>query len=98
MAPIVDLEEREVEALRRLTTFSRLDALDVGCGVGRTTRRIARTAASVLGVDPDGEQIIKARDAATETGSCETRFLVDDIITLDLPAAAFDAVVFSRSL
>ena len=98
MARIVDPEEREVEALRHLTTFSGLDVLDVGCGEGRTTRRIARTAASVLGVDPDAEQIIKARDAATETGSCETRFLVDDIITLDLPAAGFDVAVFSRSL
>ena len=98
MAPIVDPEEREVEALRRLTTFSRLDVLDVGCGEGRTTRRIARTAASVLGVDPDVERITKARDAVTETGSCETRFLVDDIVTLDLPAAGFDVVVFARSL
>ena len=98
MARIVDPEEREVEALRRLTTFYRLDVLDVGCGEGRTAHRIARTAASVLGVDPDGEQITKARDAVSEAGSCETRFLVDDIVTLDFPAAGFDAVVFSRSL
>ncbi len=34
MARIVDPEEREVEALRRLTTFRRLDVLDVGCGEG----------------------------------------------------------------
>ncbi len=98
MAPIVDPEEREVEALRRLTTFSRLDVLDVGCGEGRTARRIARTAASVIGIDPDEERIARACAAPAELGSCEARFLAEDAVTLDLPAASFDAVVFSRSL
>ena len=98
MVRIVDPEEREVEVLRRLVTFRGMNVLDVGCGDGRTARRIARTAASVIGVDPDPERIAKARSAAPEDGSCDLRFLDEDAVTLDFPAAEFDAVVFTRSL
>jgi len=98
VARLVDLEKREVEVLRRLVTFHGMDVLDIGCGDGRTARHIARTAASVIGVDPDPERIALARDAAAEGGSCEPEFLVEDAVTLDLPPAELDAVVFTRSL
>jgi len=94
----VDPEEREIEALRRLVTFDGMNVLDVGCGEGRTARRIARTAASVIGVDPDEERIAVARAAAPEEGSCELTFLDEDVVALELPAAEFDAVIFTRSL
>jgi len=95
---IVDPEEREVEVLRWLVTFRGMNVLDVGCGDGRTARRIARTAASVVGVDPDPERVAQAREAASEDCSCDPEFVVEDIVTLDFPAATFDAVVFTRSL
>ena len=95
---IADPEKREVEVLRRLVTFRGMSVLDVGCGDGRTARHIARTAASVIGVDPDPERIALARDAAPESGSCDPEFRVEDAVTLDFPPAQFDAVVFTRSL
>ena len=98
MVRIVDPEEREVDVLRRLATFRGMDVLDVGCGEGRTSRRIARTAASVVGLDPDEQRIALARDAPSEDGSYPLTFLADDVVTLDLPAGSFDAVVFTRSL
>ncbi len=98
MARIVDPEEREIEVLRRLVTFRGMNVLDVGCGDGRTARRIARTAASVIGVDPDPERIAQAHDAVPEDGSCDLGFLTADAVTLDFPAAEFDSVVFTRSL
>ncbi len=98
MVRIVDPEEHEVAVLRRLVTFRGMDVLDVGCGEGRTARRIARTAASVIGVDPDPERIAQARDAATEESSCDLSFVTEDAVKLDLPAAEFDAVIFTRSL
>lgn len=63
MVRIVDPEEREVDVLRRLVAFRDMNVLDVGCGDGRTTRRIARTASSVIGVDPDPERIALAHEA-----------------------------------
>ena len=98
MARIVDPEGRELEVLGRLVTFRGMNVLDIGCGDGRTARRIARTAASVIGVDPDAERIAQARDHATEDDSCGLEFLDEDAVTLDLPAAEFDAVIFTRSL
>ncbi len=98
MARIVDPEEHEVAVLRRLVTFHGMNVLDLGCGDGRTARRIARTAASVVGVDPDAQRIAQARDAAAEEGSCDLSFVTEDAVKLDLPAAEFDAVIFTRSL
>ena len=98
MARVVDPEERELAALGRLVTVAGKDLLDIGCGDGRTTRRLARTAASVLGVDPDPESIVRAREAASgaEGGTCA--FLTADVVTLVLAPASYDVVVFSRSL
>ena len=98
MAGIVDPEQREVEVLRSLVTFRDLDVLDIGCGEGRTARRIARTAASVLGVDPHEERIATACGATPEPGSCEARFLAEDVVTFERPPASFDVIIFSRSL
>ena len=72
--------------------------LDVGCGDGRTARRIARTAAFVIGVDPNPEKIAQAHAATPEKGGCDPEFLVEDAVTLEFPAAEFDAAVFTRSL
>ena len=98
MARVVDPEGRELEALGRLVTMVGKDVLDIGCGDGRTTRRMARTAASVLGVDPDPEAISRARKAASgrQGGSCAYR--TADVVALDLAPASYDLVVFSRSL
>ena len=98
MTRIVDPEEREIEVLQGLVTFRGMDVLDVGCGDGRTARRIARTAASVVGVDPDPERIALARAAGPVGGSGRLDFLDEDAVTLDLQAARFDAVIFTRSL
>ena len=94
MARIVDPEGREERILRDLADFRGKDVLDMGCGDGRTTRSIAATARNVLGVDPDDEAIALARGRVTD----RIGFKVADAVTLDLPAASFDAVVFSRSL
>ncbi len=97
MARIVDPGGREVETLRRLVNFRGKDVIDIGCGEGRTARHIALTAASVLGVDPDEKAIDRARHGGRDkTEGCT--FMAADAVTLDLPPARFDVVVFSRSL
>ena len=97
MARVVDPGGHEPEALRRLVEFRGKDVIDIGCGDGRTTRQIALTAASVLGVDPDVDAIARARDAAGDEADGIT-FTAADAVALDLPPASFDVVVFSRSL
>lgn len=98
MARIVDPGGHEVEVLRRLVSFRDMDVLDVGCGDGRTARHIARSAASVIGLDPDPDRIALARGTGAEPGSCPVDYRCQDAVTTDFPAASFDAVIFTRSL
>ena len=98
MALIVDPGGHEAEVLTRLVSFRDREVLDIGCGEGRTARTIARTATTVVGVDPDIERVATARAEAPESGSCEIEYRAVDAVTMDWPAATLDAVIFTRSL
>jgi 2-polyprenyl-3-methyl-5-hydroxy-6-metoxy-1,4-benzoquinol methylase len=98
MARIYDPDNREAALLADLVSFEGLEVLDVGCGEGRTSRTIARTAAAVTGVDPDVKRIDVARSTDPEPGSCPITFLAEEILEVELPTSSYDAVVFGRSL
>jgi 2-polyprenyl-3-methyl-5-hydroxy-6-metoxy-1,4-benzoquinol methylase len=98
MARIVDRDGHEVRVLRRLVSFRGMNVLDVGCGEGRTARTIARSAASVIGLDPDAARIAAARTAVAEHGVCLVDYRTEDVVASDFPAASFHAVIFTRSL
>lgn len=72
--------------------------LDLGCGAGVIARKMAKTGAKVLGVDPNKDYIELARKHALEN----LRFDVRDIGTPgaldDLPAHGFDFVLMSDAL
>ena len=95
MGRTVDPQGRELELIARVTDPAGKDVLDIGCGDGRTSRRLAERGATVLGVDPDEAAIARAR-AGGSGGAC--RFRAADVLELALPPAGFDLVVFSRSL
>ncbi len=95
MARTVDPQGRELELIERFTDLAGKDVLDVGCGEGRTSRRLAGRGATVLGVDPDEAAISQACAGGT-SGTC--RFRAADVLELALPPASFDLVVFSRSM
>jgi 2-polyprenyl-3-methyl-5-hydroxy-6-metoxy-1,4-benzoquinol methylase len=98
MTRICDPDNREAAVLGGLVSFEGLEVMDVGCGEGRTSRTIARTAAAVTGVDPDAERIEIAQDTEREPGSCPITFIAGGILELEPPASSYDAVVFGRSL
>ena len=98
MAYIPDPQERDIEVLRHLVTLDGKRVLDIGCGDGRTTRRMARTAASVLGIDPDLEAIDRARQISPGELADGCEFMAADVVEVTLPRVTFDVVVFSRSL
>jgi SAM-dependent methyltransferase len=71
--------------------------LDVGCGFGDTTQRLAElvgTEGSALGVDVSEPFIATARKEAEQAGIGNVEFLVADVQTLELPRE-FD-YAFSR--
>ncbi len=65
--------------------------LEVGCGHGALTRRVARRAHSVLALDLSPEMIRLARAHPARPANVDYR--VGDVTTADLPAAAFDVVL-----
>ena len=61
----------------------RVSALDIGCGVGRWSLRLARSGCRVTGVDISSRMVVCARARAAATrGDCE--FIVANAIDLDL--------------
>ena len=81
-------------ALRRwLRGASGKRVLEIGCGVGRWSRRLARSGALVTGIDLSRQMILRARERAAAEGLGERcRFLVADA---SAPAVAgrFDLIL-----
>lgn len=68
-------------------------ALDIGCGVGRWSRRLARAGATVTGIDHSPTMIAEARRRSADDGlegKCE--FFVSDVADLALPLR-FDLIL-----
>lgn len=65
--------------------------LELGCGYGRVTERLAHAAGRVVGVDTAPESIELARRLWRRAERCE--FLLMDAIDLQFPDESFDAVV-----
>lgn len=93
-----DPERTEIQALVRHAPLRGARVLDIGCGDGRLTRRIAGLVRSAVGIDPDAEQIERARQKLPAHLHHKVRFQVGHAETLRFPSQSFDAVILSWSL
>src|SRR5690349_13808261 len=93
-----DPEETETRTIKELIDFSDMDVLEVGAGDGRMTWRYAALARSVGALDPDADALARAEAGAPEQLRSKVRFWPADVTTAEVPASAFDVVVFSWSL
>lgn len=66
-------------------------ALEIGCGVGRVTRRLAARGLDVLGVDLSPGMIARA-EAHSDPAAPGARFLSGDILGIDFADRRFDYV------
>jgi SAM-dependent methyltransferase len=86
------------EALEDAVAF-RVDdqVLDIGCGTGRSSRDVARTATSgaVLGVDLSRRMLERAEAVARAEGLTNVRFEQADAQVHPFPSGAFDAAISS---
>ena len=72
--------------------------LDVGCGPGMLTVRLAHLFAEAVGLDPDASMLAEGRDAAEKSGVVNIRWVRG--LAEDLPAAApgpYRLVTFGQS-
>jgi ubiquinone/menaquinone biosynthesis C-methylase UbiE len=94
----IDPEGAEPTALAELAPVDGLRVLELGCGDGRLTFRYAGPAASVLAVDPDGEQIDRARVALPPELRGTVTFEECGAADVAAPHSSFDLALFSSSL
>jgi ubiquinone/menaquinone biosynthesis C-methylase UbiE len=88
--PLISLEEPVVDRL--LGDVAGLDVVDVGCGTGRHTLRLAGRGARVVGVDFSDGMLARARD---KEGAAHVEWVAHDLTDLPLPFEdrSFDRVV-----
>jgi ubiquinone/menaquinone biosynthesis C-methylase UbiE len=71
-------------------------ALEIGCGTGIFTRRMAATTKRVIGLDLSPEMIRLARERSVKHANIE--YLLGDLLELSLPEESFDCVVSIATL
>ena len=93
-----DPERKEVRMLLRHAPLPGARVLEIGCGDGRLTRRVAGTVRAVVGVDPDGERIARAKRLTPARHRGRIQFEVGSGEDLRFPNRSFALVLFSWSL
>ena len=93
-----DPEKAEIRTLLRDAPLRGSRVLEVGCGDGRLTRRILRTAGRVVGIDLDRDEITRAREFTSRLLRRRVRYEVGSAESLPFGPRSFDVVLFSWSL
>ena len=91
----IDPEQNEVRALKGVTDWHRKRVLEIGCGEGRLTQRLAQLGAIVHASDPDAQLIRRARRNLPQRFAKRIRYQVGRAERVDHPNESFDVVVFA---
>ena len=94
----MDPQQNEVRALRAAARWRGQRVLEIGCGDGRLTLRLARLGAVVEAIDPDPESIRAARRQLPARYAGRVRYRVGEAEHLQFAKERFDRVVFAWSL
>ena len=99
MAIQIDPAGREIRLLRRLVRWRGCRMVEIGCGSGRLTLRLAAfQPASIHAIDPDCEQVRRGRAALPDRHAGRVHYGVGTALELPYRAAEFDCAVFSWAL
>ena len=95
MAIRIDAEQNEIRALQAVADWRTRQVLEIGCGEGRLTERLAGLGARVHAIDPDAALIRKARRRLPRQLASRVRFAVGTADSLEHRAESFDRVVYA---
>jgi ubiquinone/menaquinone biosynthesis C-methylase UbiE len=93
-----DPERTEVRILCNRVPIAGARVLEIGCGDGRLTRRIAAAARRLVAIDPNAASVAIARRQLPARLRRTVRFEVGDAETLRFRDGSFDVVVLSWAL
>ena len=94
----IDPQERELRALRRMARWRGRRVLEIGCGDGRLTLRLAGLGARIVAIDPIASEVRKARASLPRHNARQIVYRVGHAERLPYRAREFDAVVFAWAL
>ena len=96
MALIVDPARDEVRALRKAVNWRGKHVIEIGCGDGRLTLRLASLGPlKIEALDPDAKLIHDARKNIPDRYADRIDYHVGHAEKLKYPAGTFDIAVFS---
>ena len=98
MSVQVDPEKNEIRALRQIATWRGKRVLEIGCGEGRLTLRLAGLGARVEAIDPDRRLLRAARQALPGRFAGRVRYRAGSACPLNYRSGSFERVVFAWSL
>ena len=96
MALVMDPAGDEIRVLKGITNWSGKHVLEVGCGDGRLTLRLAAfNPLRIIAFDPDPKTIRTARQNLPEKYKSRIEYRVGNAEHVKQEANQFDSVVFS---
>ena len=98
MALRIDREKNEIAALKAVTSWRGKRVLEIGCGSGRLTRRLASLGPQIDALDPQQNLIDFARLDLPKSYAPRVAFNVGKSSHLQFPKDTFDIAVFAWSL
>lgn len=87
-------DHSDFELIRRMIPLAGKTVLEVGCGDGRITFRLAPLCERIIGVDKEPRFIEVAQRNLSSTKMTNVQFKEMDAQSLDLPAESVDLVLF----
>jgi 2-polyprenyl-6-hydroxyphenyl methylase/3-demethylubiquinone-9 3-methyltransferase len=94
----IDPAGKEVRALARVTDWRGKRVLEIGCGDGRLTLRLARLGAQVYAIDPEAKLIRLARKNLPKRFTSRVDYHRGNAQALKHADGVFDLVVFAWAL
>src|SRR5947199_3563764 len=94
----MDPQQNELRALRAAANWRGVHVLEIGCGDGRLTLRLARLGARVEAIDPDAASIRRARRQLPARLAGQVRYRVGQAEHLKYADESFERVLFAWSL
>jgi 2-polyprenyl-3-methyl-5-hydroxy-6-metoxy-1,4-benzoquinol methylase len=98
MPLIVDPEQNEIRALERVADWHGKKVIEIGCGDGRLTLRLAGLGARVHAFDRNAELVRTAQENLPGRLKQYISYHVAVVEHLDLTSELFDLAVFAWSL